>query len=235
MKETQLQQGIGRLRTRLLVMCAAVGIAVDDACAAAAAGDMRLARAVVDGDGVIDALENEIDEAALTLLVRRQPAGQDLRFVAAAQRIVIDLERIGDEAAAIAERALSMQGPLPGPVWESIKVPADAAVSLYKKAVEAFRVGDTCSALELWRNEEESARLEAQALRGIMDYFALDGNNIGLSYAGMHGVLICRSLNRICRRAANMAEHTYFIVKGVNLKHVFPLTAMPDEIHVDGE
>jgi phosphate transport system ATP-binding protein len=69
-KEIQLQQGLTKLRTRLLVMSASVGIAVDDACSALLTGNAGQAIAVVDGDAAINALENEIDEMALTLLVR---------------------------------------------------------------------------------------------------------------------------------------------------------------------
>jgi phosphate transport system protein len=218
-KETQLQQCIDRLRTRLLVMCATVGIALDDACAALTGGDAERARAVPDGDAVVDALENELDETVLSLLALHQPAAQDLRFVVAALRIVIDLECIGDEAAAVAECVLNLRTPLPDPVREHTAMLADAAVTLYTKAVEAFRAGDTRTALQLCGGEAESTRLEVQALRGVTEYFSLDGHGIGKSCAWMHSILICRSLNRICRRAANISEHTVFIVKGVNVKH----------------
>ena len=57
-KETQLQQMLTRLRTRLLVMSASVEIAVDEACAALVEGNMGRALAVVDGDEVINDLEN---------------------------------------------------------------------------------------------------------------------------------------------------------------------------------
>ncbi|MDR2605628.1 MAG: phosphate signaling complex protein PhoU [Desulfovibrio sp.] len=228
-KETQLQQCISRLRTRLLVMCATVGIALDDACAALEAGNMGQAAAVVEGDAAVDALENEMDEAVLTLLALHQPAAQDLRFLVAALRIVIDLERIGDESADIADCALELQAPLPRPVQDHIRVLADVAVTLYKKAVEAFRVGDIPTALELCHTDTESTNLEVHALRGVMEYFSRDGHKIEQSCAAMQSILVCRALNRICRRAANIGEHTVFIVKGVNMKHVHT-AATADEI-----
>ena len=109
-QETRLQQMLVTLRTRLLVMCAATGLALDDACRALKEGDVGRASAVIDGDDAINALENEIDEKALSLLARVQPVAGDLRFVVIALRMVADLERIGDEAASIAERTLIMQG-----------------------------------------------------------------------------------------------------------------------------
>ncbi len=221
-KETQLQQNITQLRTRLLVMCASVGIAVDDACAALASGSLGSASAVVDGDAAINALETEIDEMALTLLVRNQPVAQDLRFVVAALRMVSELERIGDEAASIAERVLILHGALPEPVLRSVSPLIELAVGLYARASEAFRANDAEGALHLCRSEDESTQTEVQALQGVMDYFCVnntDGRS-GQAYVGMHGILICRALNRICHRAANIAEQTYFIVRGDNIKHL---------------
>jgi phosphate transport system protein len=221
-KETQLQHGITRLRTRLLVMCATVGIAVDDACSALATGNMGRASAVIDGEMAVNALETEIDEMALTLLARHQPVAQDLRFIVAALRMVIDLERIGDEAVNIAERAIIVHERLPEPVLSVVSPLMAAASTGYKKSVEALRLGDGAKALVLCRSDDENTQIEVQALHRIVDYFcSREGKNQGnQTYIGMNGILICRSLNRICRRSANIAEQTYFIAEGANIKHV---------------
>lgn len=243
-KETQLQQMLTQLRTKLLMMGAAVGIALDEACTALAEGNAGRARAVVAGDGEINQMENEIDELALALLVRNQPVAHDLRFVVGSLRLVIDLERIGDEAAAIAERTMSLHGTLPGPVMTELTSLMRAAVELYKRALEAFRAEDKDAALDLCRVDGEIARQEVDSLNMIFDYFcgapsvgqvaAMPGRTLTedvtpsagsqpvRNYSGMSGVLICRSLNRICRRASNIAEHTYFIAEGVNIKHQAP-------------
>jgi phosphate transport system protein len=224
-KETQLEQSIAQLRTRLLVMCASVGIAVDEACDALACGNMGKACAVVDGDAAINALENDIDEMALSILVRNQPVAQDLRFVVAALRMAIDLERIGDEAVSISERAVVLHEALPEPVLEAVSTLMETAKKSYKHAVEAFRTLDGDKALALCRNDDESTQEEVKALHRIMGYFCLETHTVDddRSYTGMHGILICRALNRICRRSSNIAEHTYFIAEGVNIKHV-PVT-----------
>ena len=104
--EDSSRQMLATLRTRLLVMFAHVGIALDESGKALAQDDAARALAVQEGDAVIDDLENEIDELCLRVMARLQPVAGDLRFVVAALRMVVDLERIGDEAAAIAERVL---------------------------------------------------------------------------------------------------------------------------------
>lgn len=222
-KETQLEQQLSRLRTRILVMCATVGIAVDEACAVLASGNIGKAGAVVDGDAAINALENEIDELALGILVRNQPVAQDLRAVAVAFRLIVYLERIGDEAASIAERVIILNEALPEPVLDAVRPLARSAGTLYGKAVDAFRNEDKKAALLLSGIEDDSTQDEVAALQRIMDYFCLRAGEGGSrAYAGMHGILICRALNRICRRSLNIAEQTYFMLEGVNIKHVPP-------------
>ena len=220
-KETHLEQSLTQLRTRLLVMCASVGIALDEACDALMSGNVGKACAVVDGDATVNAMENEIDEMALSILVRNQPVAQDLRFVVAALRMVIDLERIGDEAASIAERAVVLHETLPPPVMDAVHALMETAKRSYQHSVEAFRALDGSKSLALCRMDDESTQEEVRALQRIMEYFCLEGpagENMQ-AYTGMHGILICRALNRICRRSANIAEHTYFIAKGINIKH----------------
>ncbi len=221
MKETRLQHELVRLRARLLVMCASSGMALEETCLALKDGDIKRAQAVVDGDAGIDELENEIDGMALMLLARNQPVAQDLRFIVASLRMIGDLERIGDEAASIAEKVLVLGGALPKPMQEAIEPLASAASKLYADAIDALRNEDERKALALSRQEDESQQNEVQALHRIMDLFRSEaGQDNGSVYlAGMHGILICHSLNRICRRAANIAEQTYFILNGANLRH----------------
>jgi phosphate transport system protein len=220
-KETQLQQMLTQLRTRLLMMGAAVGIALDEACTALVEGNAVRAAEVVDGDAAINAMENEIDELTLSLLVRNQPVAQDLRFIVGTSRMVIDLERIGDEAASIAERTVTMEESLPEEVLEAAGVLMRSAVVMYIQALDAFRTANKEAALKLCRVDDEIARQEVAALHRVMDFFCgrQDRTHKGMSYGGMNGILICRSLNRICHRCSNIAEHTYFIVEGVNIKH----------------
>lgn len=223
-KETQLQQMLTQLRTKLLMMGAAVGIALDEACAALGEGNPVRAAEVVDGDSVINAMENEIDELALSLLVRNQPVANDLRFVVGALRMVIDLERIGDEAASIAERTVTMEEALPEEVMRAASLLMNSAISMYTKAMDAFRTADKEEALKLCRVDDEITQQEVAALHRVMEFFCdkANGQQKGMSYNGMNGILICRSLNRICRRCANIAEHTYFLTEGVNIKHKPP-------------
>ncbi|MDR2745199.1 MAG: phosphate signaling complex protein PhoU [Desulfovibrio sp.] len=221
-KETRLQQGITELRTRLLVMSASVGMALDGACAALASGNTDQAEAIIDGDTWINSMENEIDELALDLLALNQPVAYDVRFLVGALRMVIDLERIGDEAVSIAERSIIMQTRLEDPVKGALQPLLEKARELFAEATEVFRASDTEAAMRLCRDDDESTRLEVGALQRIMDFVRADAaaGKEDAPYPVMQGILICRALNRVCRRCANIAGHTYFIARGVNVKHL---------------
>ena len=138
--------------------------------------------------------------------------------------MVIDLERIGDEAASIAERAVVLQEMLPVPVI-AIAGLMEAAEHSYQAAIDAFKHADAGAALALIENDDECVQKEAAALHHIVEHICLEtGLTRGNSpQMGMHGILISRSLSRICRRVANIAEHVYFITQGINIKHNLPI------------
>lgn len=220
-QETHLQQMLVTLRTRLLVMCASTSIALEDAGTALIHKDVGRANAVIDGDEAIDALENDIDDKALSLLARAQPVARDLRFVVSALRMVVDLERIGDEAANIAERAVLMQN-LPGyPLMEDVIACMDMARKVFDEAVAAYRDGDMEAALRISRNEDEAIQTEVRIIQKTMEHLTMPEPRID-PYAAMNVILITRSLTRIRRRSAHIAEHAYFTCEGLSLKHRKP-------------
>ncbi|MDR2892939.1 MAG: phosphate signaling complex protein PhoU [Deltaproteobacteria bacterium] len=221
MKETQIEQMLAQLRVKLLIMCAETDLALDAACESLRLGDKDKAMSVVVGDTAINNLENEIDELALSILARTQPVAQDLRFVVAALRMVIELERIGDEAANIAEYCLHLDGQFPDPIRVALLPVLLTALELYRSAVDIFSSSDSDRALALCRSGDRASRLELNSLHGIMDYLNTDSHNVGdrPARAAMNGILALHALHRICRRAVNIGEHVYFIAKGLNIKH----------------
>ncbi len=215
-QETILQQQLVTLRTRLLLMCASVGVALDDCGKSLAVLDVGRATAVMDGDAAVDALENDIDEMALTVLARNQPVAGDLRFVVSALRMVVDVERIGDEAVSIAEHGILLRDlPVCPPMPDVLDFLARSRAA-YEKAVQAFRQEDSTAARALSRSEDEAVQAEVRLLQRCMDSF---GEGRLDQQCFMHLILIIRACTRIWRRSANIAEHVYFIARGESLKH----------------
>ena len=217
-QENYLQQMLVTLRTRLLVMCASVGIALEEADKALAANDPGRAAAVIESDAAIDELENDIDDMALRLLARTQPVAGDLRFVVSALRMVVDLERIGDEVVSMAEQAILMQD-MPGyGVIPHVRAMFDKARQAFEQAVVIFRANDAGAALDMSRGEDEAVQCEVRIIQGIME--RLSGHGADMEpHLAMHIILVARSLTRIWRRSINIAEHVYFINQGLTLKH----------------
>lgn len=219
-QETQLQFMLSELRTRVLIMCAAVEEAVANACAALCERDAKTAYAVIDADCAIDAMENEVDEMALSLMARLQPVARDLRFVVSALRMVIDLERIGDEASAIAERALLLTETPASKVFETMRQMAVVAQRSLHDAVQAFQEENVPLALSVCRDKDEIMRLEVRLLQELIKDHACVGKEIeAASWPFLHAVHVAHSLSRIFGRASNIAEHCYFMKQGVSIKH----------------
>lgn len=218
--EDSSRQMLAALRTRLLVMFAHVGIALDESGKALAQDDAARALAVQEGDAVIDDLENEIDELCLRVMARLQPVAGDLRFVVAALRMVVDLERIGDEAAAIAERVLLLHElPIHEEDMRRLREMFAQARAAFAQASDAFREEDAEAALNLRADEDDALQAEVALLQALMPMPGEDGKVSGDPRAAIHAMLIVRSLTRIWRRSANIAEQIYFMRHGASLKH----------------
>jgi phosphate transport system protein len=105
---TRFQQGLDDLRARLLRMGGLAEQAVDRACQAYIDRDLARCHMVLEGEFQINVAEREIDELAFDLLALQQPIAVDLRFILAVTKINSDLERVGDQAVNIAERAMDL-------------------------------------------------------------------------------------------------------------------------------
>ncbi len=224
-QETQIQSLIDDLRTKLLVMSAKVQQALDDAVYAMQYRHIPHAITVMDGDADIDAMENAIDEACLNILVRTQPVASDLRFIMTAIRMVQDLERIGDEATTIAERAMLMDDTLPPRIATELEALTAHAQESLRSSITAFRDMENLSGTQLYHlfhQEDETPLRITRIYRDMME--SVQQGQLG-SWASMHIIFIVRALERISRRAENIAEHIYFVLKGISAKHR----------HIDGE
>ena len=211
-------QAIAGLRTRLLVMSAAVGIALDESFRALDERSPALAAAVIDGDNVIDDLEDEIDEQALCLLARTQPVARDLRFVVGALRMVADLERIGDEAVSIAEQAILLQDLGQRPEMpEELRRMLRRTRAAFDMAEEAFRNHDGSVALRMRDEDDDAVQSEVLVIHRLMERLTSTAGSD--PHWVMHYILVVHSLSRIWRRAVNVAEHVHFITQGQSLKH----------------
>lgn len=168
----------------------------------------------------VNQLHMEIDEIALELIARRQPAAADLRFTTAAMKINTDLERIGDQTINISEQAEKLLS-VP-PVKPLIDIPrmAQIAEEMLKAALDAFVQGDDDLAYRTIVRDDAVDQLKDQIFRELLTFMMGDVSTIPRS---MELILVSRNLERIADHATNICEDVIFMVKGKDVRHQGPL------------
>jgi phosphate transport system protein len=168
----------------------------------------------------VNQLHIEIDEACLELIALRQPAAVDLRFIAAAMKIIVDMERIGDQAINITERAESLL--VVPPLKPLIDIPrmADIAQEMLKAALDAYVNGDDELAYRTILKDDEVDQLKDQVFRELLTFMMSDPTTIPRA---MDLILVSRHIERIADHATNICEDVIFMVKGKDVRHQGPL------------
>jgi phosphate transport system protein len=167
-------------------------------------------------DEQIDRDQIDIHELALRVLALRQPVADDLRFLAATLKLIIDLERVGDEAVNIAERAMAGRCAAAALVRGELEAMADEAQEMLRDALRAFVDGDTALAEQvLGRDDSVDGRCGA-VITTMCDYIATHG---GDAAGGLRVVRVAKYLERIADHATNLAEEVIFMVRGDDVRH----------------
>ena len=168
----------------------------------------------------VNQLHVEIDEACLELIALRQPAAADLRFIAAAMKIIVDMERIGDQAINITERAESLLAVPPLKPLIDIPRMADIAQEMLKASLDAYVNGDDELAYRTILREDEVDQLKDQVFRELLTFMMADPTTIPRA---MDLILVSRHIERIADHATNICEDVIFMVKGKDVRHQGPL------------
>ncbi|MGE5855198.1 MAG: phosphate signaling complex protein PhoU [Syntrophaceae bacterium] len=168
----------------------------------------------------VNQLHVEIDEVCLELIALRQPAAADLRFIAAAMKIIVDMERIGDQAINITERAESLLAVPPLKPLIDIPRMADIAQEMLKAALDAYVNGDDDLALQTILKDDEVDQLKDQVFRELLTFMMSDPTTIPRA---MDLILVSRHIERIADHATNICEDVIFMVKGKDIRHQGPL------------
>jgi phosphate transport system protein len=171
-------------------------------------------------EGQVNQLHVEIDEACLELIALRQPAAADLRFITAAMKIIVDMERIGDQAINIVERAESLLA-VP-PLKPLIDIPRMAAIAqeMLKASLDAYVNGDDALAYRTILKDDEVDQLKDQVFRELLTFMMADPTTIPRA---MDLILVSRHIERIADHATNICEDVIFMVKGKDVRHQEPL------------
>ena len=219
--EGQLEE----VRDGLLRMAGVVEQMIVDSLRSALTQDRVLARETIERDAIVNRLEVESDEHCLVILARRQPMAGDLRFVALALKMVTDLERIGDLAVNIAERALDLadhpQQPWP---WDKIESLARVVRTMIKDAIQAFVDKDPAKALDVIGRDGQADELYWSIFRSALEVMRKTPDSV---HDGVHFQSIAKFLERMGDHGTNLAEQVIFMVKGKDIRHATRKKADP--------
>jgi phosphate transport system protein len=204
------------LRARLLTLGGKVESEIAAGVKALIERDSKLAEDVIGADREVNRMEVEIDETCRRLLALRQPAASDLRFITTALKIVVDLERIGDLAVNVAERAIDLnQSPPLRPVHDLLRL-AELCQKQVRAALDSFVDADAVKAETAIKDDALVDALYHTLFNELLGLMLEDSKNIRRATSLM---FVAKHLERLADHATNVAEMVIFMVKGTDVRH----------------
>jgi len=193
--------------------------------------DATLAASVLDEDHAIDQSEVDVEEECLKILALYQPVAHDLRFIIAVLKINNDLERIGDLAVNIAERAIFLTGqPMPGTDFDFPQM-ADKAMTMLRESLDALLKQDVKLAIHVRESDDEVDQLNRDMYEQIKASIRREPRHLD---ALIHLLSISRHLERVADHATNIAEDVIYMIKGEIVRHRFEDYMERDDDDPDG-
>ncbi|OHB25701.1 MAG: phosphate transport system regulatory protein PhoU [Desulfuromonadaceae bacterium GWC2_58_13] len=211
-----LQKELDKLKNQLLTLSAVVEEAVRKASQSLETFDAVIARQVIGADQQINQMEVELEEECLKVLALHQPVAIDLRYIVAVLKINNDLERIGDLASNIAERALTLAGEARiTPPFDCARM-ADKAQTMLNKSLDCLVQMDIRLARQVLKLDDEIDQQHRENFGLIKDQIRLQPEKID---ALSQYLTVSRHLERIADLATNIAEDVYYMIEGEIVRH----------------
>jgi phosphate transport system protein len=210
------REELDEMQSRLLEMAGLVESAIHQSVSALVQRDEQAAKEVLWKEAQINQKDIEIDEYATRLLALYQPMARDMRFLTAVIKINGDLERMGDLAVNITQRALSlMRDP---PVQPLIDIPkmANLAEDMVRKSLDALVKRDEELARSVLVSDDEVDRLRDAVYKELVAFMQEQSTTIPRAVDLM---FIAHNLERIGDHATNIAEDVLFLIKGIDVRH----------------
>ena len=210
------REELEELQSRLLEMGGLVEAAIHNSISALVERDEDKAKEVMWNEALVNQKEIEIDDLATRLLALFQPMARDLRFLTAVIKMNNDLERMGDLAVNITERALTlMREPSLKPLVDIPRI-AELAENMVHRALDAFAKRDADMARDVLLADDEVDALRDAVYDELLVFMQEERTTINRAIALM---FIAQNLERIADHATNIAEDVLFLVKGIDVRH----------------
>jgi phosphate transport system protein len=207
------------LKGKLLKMGSLVEDAIKISIQALLDRDNTLAQRIIENDHLINTLDVEIDEESIRLIALRQPKAGDLRFITTAMKITTDIERMGDLAVDIAERAIELNDePMLKPYIDIPRM-AEIARGMVRDSLDALVRGDAKLAMDVIKRDDEVDQLNLQVFNELLFFMIQDPHTVSRATRITY---ISKYLERIADHATNIAEMVIYFVEGKIIRHMVP-------------
>ena len=175
-------------------------------------GDVRAARALMSMDDQIDQKERELETLCLRLLLTQHPVAKDMRYVSAALKMLTDFERIGDQAADIAELIALAGDTIPAEFHGLFDQMATEVVNMVKNAVNAFIAMDMGIVRAVIAMDDNVDGLFDAIKNQLTLHLQAHADN---TYV-LDTLMIAKYFERIGDHAVNVAEWVEYAITGVH-------------------
>ena len=207
----KFEEQLEKLHVEMIQMGALCEDAISAAAEALIHSDAALAAAAEEAEREIDQKEREVENLCLKLLLQQQPVARDLREISAALKMISDLERIGDQAADIAEMTSYVH--LPQGRSSHIADMARAVINMVTDSADSFVKRDLQLARQVCAADDRVDELFIQVRRELVELIAADAS---YGEQGLDLLMVAKYLERIGDHATNVAEWVEYSITGVH-------------------
>ncbi|MBT4760298.1 MAG: phosphate signaling complex protein PhoU [Bdellovibrionaceae bacterium] len=211
-----LQNAISSLEEKLSLLSHNVEKQLKGSIKALKNRDIELAQKVITRDEEIDVMEVEVEEDCLKILALHQPVAIDLRYVTAVLKINNDLERVGDLAVNIAERAIYLSKKSHIEISFDFEEMTTKTMALIKKSLKSLYTRSTELAYEVIHEDEEIDDMNRKMYKRVYEEIKKAPENVKVL---VHCLSISRHLERVGDYATNIAEDVIYMIEGKIIRH----------------
>ena len=215
---SQFDSELNGVSSRVMELGGMVESQINQAVYALLQFDSEAANRVMETEHRVNAMEIDIDRELSSIIARRQPTARDLRLLIAISKTTANLERVGDEANKIARMVKSIieSGAARQLPTTELRIAADLAAGLLRKALDAFARLDTAAALSILKDDDLIDKEFDGFVRKLVTYMMEDPRKIS---ASLDLLFLAKAIERIGDHAKNIAEFIIYIVKGADVRH----------------
>ena len=215
----QFDAELGSVSTRVLELGGLVESQIRHAVYSLSQFSIEVADQVIATESQVNSMEVEIDRDLSSIIARRQPTARDLRLLIAISKITANLERAGDESEKIARMVKSIinSGNSRALPASELRIAADLASGLLRKALDAFARLDVTEAVSILKEDDLIDAEFDGFVRKLVTYMMEDPRTIS---ASLDLLFVAKAIERIGDHSKNIAEFIIYVVKGADVRHI---------------